>query len=169
MATMTLTPPIGEMHGALTKDGIINRRKKFRDDRGRVICEGKQEAYAIRNPRDFKRTPKTGAELANHTCWCEACRRASQIIQAGQPDGPTEMQLAIRKIEQIPDYYTLEEARALYEEFRLRYKAQLPNVRRKRADAAAPIDPKTGRGKRYAQFPAFVRTMLYYALKSNQE
>ena len=168
MAITTLTPPIGEMHGALTKDGIINRRKKFRDERGRVIYEGKQEAYAIRNPRDFKKTPKTGAELANHTCWSEACRRASQIIQAGQPDGPTEMQLAVRKIEQIPDYYTLEEARALYEEFRLRYKAQLPNTRGKHPDPQAPIDPKTGKGKRYAQFPAFVRTMLYYALKSNQ-
>ena len=168
MATTTLTPPISEMHGALTRNGIINRQKKFRDDRGRVICVGKQEAYAIRNPRDFKKTPKTGAELANHTCWSEACRRASQIMQAGQPDGPTEMQLAIRKIEHIADYYTLDEARALYEEFRLRYKAQLPNTRGKRADSQAPIDPKTGKGKRYAQFPAFVRTMLYYALKSQQ-
>ena len=166
MAITTLTPPIGEMHGALTKKGIINRQKKFRDERGRVIQEGKQEAYAIQHPRDFKKTPKTGAELANHTCWSEACRRAAQIIQAGQEGGPTEMQLAIRRIEQTPDYYTLEEARALFEEFRLRYHAQMPNTRGRHPDPMAPIDPKTGRGKRYAQFPAFVRTMLYYSLKS---
>ena len=105
--------------------------------------------------------PKASLELK-----AEALRRASQIIQAGQEGGPTEMQLAIRRIEQIPDYYTLEEARTLFEEFRFRYSAQLPNTRGKHPDPMAPIDPKTGRGKRYAQFPAFVRTMLYYSLKS---
>ena len=166
MAITTLTPPIGEMHGALTKDGIINRRKKFRDERGRVIHEGKQEAYSIRNPRDFKRTPKTGAELANHTCWCEACRRASQIIQAGQPGGPTEQQLFSRKISQIPDYYTLEEAQTLFVDFRNRFQAQLPNTRGKHPDTQAPIDPKTGQGKRYTQLPAFVRAIIYHALKA---
>ena len=168
MANTTLTPPFGEMHGVLSKKGIINRQKKFRDERGRVVHEGKQEAYAILHPRDFKKTPKTGAELANHSYWSEACRRASQIIQAGQNGGPTKLQLDMRRIEQIPDYYTLEEARGLFEEFSRRYRAQLPNTRGKHPDPLAPIDPKTGRGKRYAQFPAFVRTMLYYSLKSQQ-
>lgn len=107
-----------------------------------------------------------GAELTNHNLWREACRRASQIVQAGQPTGPTEMQLAIRKIEQIPDYYTIEEARVLHEEFRRRYQDQLPNTRGKHPDPQAPIDPKTSMGKRYAQFPAFVRTMIYYSLKA---
>lgn len=166
MAKITLTQPVVEMHGALTKDGIITRQKKYRDERGRVIQEGKQEAYAIQHPRDFKKTPKRGAELANHNLWSEACRRASQIIQAGQPNGPTEMQLAIRKIEQIPDYYTIEEARVLFEEFHKRYQAQLPNTHGKHPDPQAPVDPKTGMGKRYAQFPAFVRTMIYYSLKA---
>ena len=168
MAITHLTPPFGEMHGKLSKQGTINRQKKFRDDRGRVIHEGKQEAYVITRPRDFKTTPKTGAELANHNLWTEACRRASQVLQAGQPDGPTTLQLDIRKIEQIPDYYTLEEGRALFEDLRIRYQAQLPNTRGKRPDPMAPTDPKTGKRKRYAQFPTFVRSMIYYALKAKE-
>ena len=131
-----------------------------------MIQEGKQESYAIQNPRDFKKTPKIGAELANHTCWSEACRRAAQIMQAAQLNGPTEQQLFERRISQIPDYYTLDEARALFEDFRRRYEAQLPNTRGKHPDAQAPIDPHTGKGKQYAQFPAFIRTMLYHQLKS---
>ena len=166
MAQITLNHPVAEIHGSLSKrSNIVNRQKKYRIN-GRVICEGKQETYAIQYPRDFKKNPKTGAELANHTCWSEACRRASQIIQAGQEGGPTKLQLDIRQIDQIPDYYTLEEARALYEQFFHRYCAQIPNTRGKHPDPQAPIDPKTGKGKRYAQFPAFVRTMLYYSLKS---
>ena len=166
MAEIILNQPIAELHGAYTKRGIIHRKKKFRDERGKVISEGKQEAYAIQHPRDFKTHPKTGAELANHTLWSEACRRTSQILQAGQEGGPTELQLAVRKIEHVPDYYTVDEARALYEDFRLRFSAQLPNQRGKRPDSQAPIDPKTGRGKRYSQLPNFIRAMIFHALRS---
>ena len=113
-----------------------------------------------------KKSPKKGAELANHNLWSEACRRAAQILQAAQPDGPTEQQLFERRISQIPDYYTLDEARTLLEEFRRRYEAQLPNTRGKHPDAQAPIDPKTGKGKQYAQFPAFIRAMLYHQLRT---
>lgn len=168
MARVVLSQPVAEIHGAFTKGGeIINRQKKYRDEQGRVVHEGVQESYAIRHPRDFKTNPKTGAELANHTCWTEACRRASQILQAGQEGGPTQLQLAVRKIEQVPDYYSIEDARVLYEDFRLRFRAQLPNVRGKKADAAAPIDPHTGRGKRYAQLPNFIRAILFHQLKGN--
>jgi len=126
MAQITLNQPIAEIHGALSKrSNIVNRQKKYRIN-GRVIHEGKQESYAIQNPRDFKKSPKTGAELANHNLWSEACRRTAQILQAAQPDGPTEQQLFERRISQIPDYYTLEEARMLLEDFRRRYEAQLP-------------------------------------------
>ena len=76
------------------------------------------------------------------------------------------MQLAIRKTEQIPDYYTIEEARILFDEFHKRYQAQLPNTRGKHPDPQVPINQKTGMGKHYAQFPAFVRTMIYYSLKA---
>ena len=166
MAEIKLEHPFAEIHGSIAKNGIVNRQKKYRDDRGRVIHEGKQEAYSITRPRDFKKTPKQGAELANHNLWSEACRRTAQILQASQPDGPTEQQLFERGISQIPDYYTLEESRTLLEDFRRRYEAQIPNTRGKHPDAQAPIDPKTGKGKQYAQFPAFIRAMLYHQLKA---
>ena len=166
MAQITLNYPIAEIHGSLSKgSNIVNRQKKFRIN-GRVIHEGKQESYAIQNPRDFKKSPKKGAELANHNLWSEACRRTAQILQAAQPDGPTEQQLFERRISQIPDYYTLDETRTLLEEFRRRYEAQIPNTRGKHPDAQAPIDPKTGKGKQYAQFPAFIRAMLYQQLRT---
>ena len=167
MAKVTLEHPIAEIHGSLSKHGdIINRQKKFRDDSGRVIHEGKQEAYVITRPRNFKTTPAQGAELANQLCWREACNRTAQLLQAAQIDGPTEQQLFARKINKIPDYYTLEEACALVEDFRQRYQTQLPNTRGKHPDPKAPIDPNTGKGKQYAQFPAFIRAMLYHSLKT---
>ena len=166
MAQITLNYPIAEIHGALSKrSNIVNRQKKFRVN-GRIIHEGKQESYAIQNPRDFKKTPKTGAELANHNLWSEACRRTSQILQAGQPGGPTEQQLFSRKIDKIPDYYTLEEAQSLLSDFRQRFQAQLPNTRGKHPDPQAPLDPTTGQGKRYTQLPNFIRAMLYHQFKS---
>lgn len=170
MARIVLSQPVAEIHGAFTKGGnIINRQKKYRDENGRVVHEGVQESYAISHPRDFKKNPPRGAELANITLWAEACRRASQILQAGQEGGPTERQLAVRMIEQVPEYYTIDEARAMYEDFRLRFQSQLPNTRGKKADAAAPIDPNTGQGKRYSQFPNFIRAILFYRLKQSHQ
>lgn len=170
MARVVLSQPVAEIHGAFTRGGdIINRQKKYRDENGKIVHEGVQEAYAIRHPRDFKKNPPRGAELANITCWQEACRRASQILQAGQEGGPTERQLAVRKIEQIPDYYTIDEARAVYGDFRVRFQAQLPSTRGKHADPEAPIDPNTRRGKRYSQLPNFIRAILFHRLKQSHQ
>ena len=169
MADIKLEYPFSEIHGSIAKNGIVNRQKKYRDDRGRVIHEGKQEAYSITRPRDFKKTPKQGAELANHNIWSEACRRTSQILQAGQPGGPTEQQLFSRKIDKIPDYYTLEEAQSLLSDFRQRFQAQLPNTRGKHPDSQAPLDPTTGQGKRYTQLPNFIRAIIYHTLKSQPQ
>ena len=169
MADVKREYPFAEIHGCIAKNGIVNRQKKYRDDRGRVIHEGKQEAYSITRPRDFKKTPKQGAELANHNIWSEACRRTSQILQAGQPSGPTEQQLFSRKIDKIPDYYTLEEAQSLLSDFRQRFQAQLPNTRGKHPDPQAPLDPTTGQGKRYTQLPNFIRAIIYHTLKSQPQ
>ena len=175
MAGVVLSHPFDEIHGALSKtDDIINRQKKYRDERGRVIMEGKQEAYVMKHPRDFKKNPPQGAELANQTWWLEACRRASQILFVARLDkAPADQQPQLlaneqfhRQFSRIPDYYTLDEARALLADFRARYNAQLPNTRRTHPDPQAPIDPISGTGKRYSQFPAFLRAILYHTLKS---
>ena len=176
MAEAVLSQPFAEIHGSIGKDKIINRQKKYRNDRGRVIHEGKQEVYAVKHPRDFKKNPKKGQELTNFNCWTEACRRAAQILFVARLDkAPEDQQPQILAIEQhcrqlnhIPDYYTLEEARELYARFQVRYNAQLPNTRGKHPDPQAPIDPKTGKGKRYFQFAPFLRAMLHLTLKSHE-
>ncbi len=76
MAEIIYEHPIQEIKGALSKHGVISRRKVFRDERGTVIHEGKTEAYAVRNPRDFEKTPPTGNELAHHNRWKQACQQA---------------------------------------------------------------------------------------------
>ena len=183
MASVTLSHPFDEIHGALNKkDGVINRQKKYRDESGRVFKEGKQEAYVIKNPRNVKKNPPKGAELENQNYWSEACRRASQILFVARLDqlsaniSPQDLanqqetliakERLIRQFNHIPDYYTLEEARTLFVEFKARYRAQLPNTRGTHPDPQAPVDPVSGIGKRYAQFPAFIRAILYHTLKA---
>ena len=165
MAQVNLTHPFREIHGAIERKGIISRQKKYRDDNGRVIFEGKQEAYAVRNPRDFKKNPPQGEELAHHNRWREACQRANQIILSVQEGGLTEQQRLHQQVNHIPVWYTPEEAQTLYASYQARYKAQLPNTRGTHPDPQAPIDRATHRPKRYHQFPAFLRAMLYLELK----
>ncbi len=166
MAGTDLNYPFKEAHGAIEKGGTVHRMKKFRNERGRVIGVGIQESYMIRNPRDWKKMPASEAELANRSRWREACLRTTEILQSAQPDGLTQQQLLHKQVNHIPDYYTPEEAQALYARFHARYLAQLPNMRRKRPDSHAPIDKVTKKPKRYAQFPNFVRAMIYLSLKS---
>ena len=72
MAKVNLTHPFAEIHGSIGKDKIINRQKKYRDERGRVIHEGIQEAYTVKHPRDYKKNPPKGAELTNFNRWTES-------------------------------------------------------------------------------------------------
>lgn len=176
MAILNLEPPIRDIHGAFAQKGIINRQKKYRDEYGRVIHEGRQEAYKVKNPRDWKKTPAQGAELAHQNRWREACLRTTQILQSVQPYGLTEQQLFHKQIHHIPDFYTSEEAQSLYTRYHERYLAQLPGrtyrptpdapARRTKPDPQAPIDPLTKSPKRYIQFPNFIRAMIYLDLKS---
>ena len=167
MARIELEHPFAEIHGTIGKKGIIHRQKKYRDERGRVIFECKKEAYVIKNPRDLKSDPRTEAELANVNNWKEACQRAAQLFQSARPGGPTETELLIRRANHIPDYYTPEEAQTLLASFKERFNAQIPATRGKQPDPMAPLDNQTGAGKRYAQFPAFLRAMLYHEMKNH--
>ena len=121
MAEVKLEIPFTEIHGAIERQGIINRQKKYRDDKGRVIFEGKQEAYSVRNPRNYEKNPPKGAELQHINLFTEAVNRTKAILQDS-------------------------DQRAVWQE---RFNKQLPNTRGKRPDPDAPIDPKTKRQKRY--------------------
>ncbi|MBR1929777.1 MAG: hypothetical protein IJ834_08645 [Paludibacteraceae bacterium] len=53
MAIVNLEVPFAEVHGTLIKHGIIHRQKKYRDEKGRIIHEGKQVkrlSLTCRNP-----------------------------------------------------------------------------------------------------------------------
>ena len=177
MAVAELEYPFAEIRGSIGKDGIVNRKKKYRDDKGRIIHEGKQEAYKIKHPRNFKKNPPSAAEQANMNWWTESCRRVAQInfayklqqLPAEEQEQELNKELYIRQSNHIPDYYSIEDAIALFAEYKKRYNAQLPGIRDTHPDPQAPADPKTGLPKRYAQFPNFLRAILYQQLKSSHQ
>ena len=135
MAKIDFNVAIEGSQGALSKGGMVTRQKIYRDGRGRVIAIGKQEGYFIAHPRNFKRNPMVGKELAHHNLWREVCAQAKAEL-------------------------TNPETRA---EWELRFEAQLWINKGSRPDAQAPIDPATGAPKRYAQLYAFTRAMIYQA------
>ena len=177
MAVAELEFPFAEIRGSIGKDGIVNRKKKYRDDKGRVIFVGKQEAYKIKHPRNFKKNPPSAAEQTNMNWWTESCRRVAQInfayklqqLPAEEQEQELNKELYIRQSNHIPDYYSIEDAIALFADYKKRFNAQLPGIRGTHPDPQAPQDPKTGLPKRYAQFPNFLRAILYQQLKSNQQ
>ena len=186
MAEVKLQIPFDEIHGAIEKHGIISRQKKYRDEKGRIIHEGKQEAYAVSHPRDFKKNPPQGEELKQHNRWREACHRTSQILAAGQPksikgtsqdqdltpeerQAHAEVERVIKLTRHIPDYYTPEEALQLYNDFKARYEKQLPNIRGRHPDPQAPIDPHTHKRKQYKTLNTFIRAIIYQDIKAQNE
>jgi len=136
MAELKLNPILESSKGAYSKDGMISRQKVFRDASGRILAYGKQEGYFIANPRDFKRNPMKGKELAHHNLWREVC--AQTKAQLLDPD-----------------------KRAQWE---TRFNAQLPNRKGAAPDPQAPIDKFTAKPKCYIQLHAFVRAMIYQQL-----
>ena len=145
MAEVIYQDPVKEIKGALAKHGVINRRKLFRDEKGRVIHEGTPEAYRVKHPRDWDKNPPQGEELKKINRFREACRLTKEVLQAANPDSAV----------------TTEE-HARYESYRERYHKQL----KRKADPAAPIDPKTGKPKHYYRLDNFIRAMIYQDLKS---
>ena len=81
MAQAELSPGIESLRGKLAGySGFQARFKKWKDDSGRVIKVGPQEIFKRRS-RDYKRSPRTEAELAQARVWQEVCREASKIIK----------------------------------------------------------------------------------------
>ena len=173
MAILKLKNPIESLQGALTPRGVIHRRKMFRDSNGKIIVKGRQEAYTVENPRDYEANPPKGAELANINCWREAANRAAQLMLMERNGGEIpEMKRRVYEFNHIPIYYTWQQAEPLLRDFHSRFEAQLPtnpnqykspsrSDRRAAASTAVSIPQK-----RYIQFPAFLRAMLYAELKS---
>ena len=164
MATTILEHPVREIHGALERKGIINRMKKYRSEDGRIIHEGVQESYAVRNPRDYKKNPPQGAELAHLNMFRQACWLTKEILDADKPEEtPT-----VSVLSQRPKFLTKEEAQTLLSDYRKRYRAQLPSTRGTRPDPQAPIDKNTHAPKLFFRLDNFIRSMVYQSLKASQ-
>ena len=80
MANVEFNPVVEGTKGALSKSGLITRKKTYRDQRGRIIAYGKQEGYFITNPRSFKHNPMVGKELEHHNLWREVCAQAKEEL-----------------------------------------------------------------------------------------
>jgi len=81
MARAELSPGIDSLRGKLAGwSGMQARFKQWKDDTGHVIKVGPQEVFK-RRTRDYKRSPRTEAELAQAQIWSEVCREASVIIK----------------------------------------------------------------------------------------
>ena len=164
MAKTILEHPVREIHGALERKGIINRMKKYRADDGRIIHEGIQESYAVSHPRDYKKNPPKGAELAHINLFRQACLMTKEILDAEKPEETPVVVI----LPQRPKLLTKEEAQALLAGYRKRYRAQLPSTRGTRPDPQAPIDKNTHAPKRYFRLDNFIRSMTYLTFKAEQ-
>jgi len=164
MAIVNLEVPFRSMQGSLEEKGIIYRKKQYKDDDGRVIHEGRQEAYAVKRPRDYKKNPPQGAELQHLNLFRQATLMTKEIINSVKPeDAQPQVVIAAH---QRPHILTREEAQTLFAEYQVRYKAQLPNTRGTRPDPDAPIDKTTHAPKRYFRLDNFIRSILYHHLAS---
>ena len=84
MANVTYTDPIDHLSGQLQKDGTVHRQKVYRDENGKVLAKGKAEVFLVENPRDFKKKPQSGAELANFNLISQA--RDMAVAERANPD-----------------------------------------------------------------------------------
>lgn len=145
MAKIVYEIPVDNMTGALDSNHkFVQRQKHLHDTSGIEVHTCPTEAYIVANPRDYKRNPPTGAELAHLQHFGEAAKRATALLATLKSDTePTDEQLA-----RLDDY-------------RQRFQAQL----RKHADPQAPLD-RNGKRKRYYRFDNFVRAMIYQEMKN---
>ncbi len=166
MAIVNLEVPFSDISGSLVKQGIINRRKLYRDENGKVVHRGKQEAYAVRHPRDYKKNPPQGEELQSINRFREAHRLTTELIHldrelktAQASDNP---ETAFNAILQDPHK---QEQFTILQSYKVRYKKQLG----KTADPVAPYDRTTHTKKHYYTLNTFIRAMLIYDLKAQNE
>lgn len=153
MAKTNLKNPFKSLHGSLTPGGVIHRKKTYRNSKGEIIAQGKQESYAVENPRDYKLKPATGAELANITAWREAANRTAQLLKMEKLQG--DLPENVRKaylVTNIPIYYTWQQASQILKDYHFNFDSQLEH-------------PDLG-AKRYIHFPSFIRAAIYRSLKA---
>lgn len=143
--------PVENISGAIQKGGPISRQKHYRLPNGQTTGTGKKEFYRLTNPRNFREKPLSLNEANNHELFRQAAMRANEILAAAKPgSNPTPNQLAELNY------------------WQQRFIAQIVTRKGSKPDPDAPIDPKTGKPKRYVLFAAFIRAFIYLQLKKQQ-
>ena len=137
MAKIKHSSDIKEMIGAHSRDGIVERRKVFRDYDGNITKVGRLEAYKP-NPRNFKTSPALIRERANMSQFGAASHFAKELIDSLKFKTPLP-----------PD------KQALLDGYKARFYAQLNGT----PDPIAPID-KDGNRLIYARIDNFIRAVL---------
>ena len=165
MAKTELSSAFENLSGKLNKaDQIIYRQKKYRSATGAVISTASLEAYAVFNPRDYKKNPPKGTELRNIQSFADASRITTLIIRAGKYTREELAAMTDSERQQALEY------RDQFEHFKARFMAQL-----KKPDQQAPILPKTDpqfnpnssrvQRRTYRTLNTFIRAMVLQAIK----
>ena len=156
MSQIEFYAPVKNMHGEFEKGSkIVMRQKKYRAPNGAVLKEGVQESYKIVNPRDYKKNPPKGAELANINSFADSKRISSEIINS---EKITDEELSAMPPEERTK--TLE-LRQQLDDFRKRFYAQF-----KKPDPEAPYEKKPRPGstkllqKQYAKLDNFIQAII---------
>ena len=162
MAIINLQVPFAEIRGTLTKQGIIHRRKNYKDDNGKVIFQGPQEAYAVRHPRDYKKNQPQGEELRNINIFREANRITTQLIRLDKrlraAQASEDPNAALQAILQDPAVAAQAEQLT---DYKTRFRHQI-----RRPDPQAPIDSATRKRKQYHTLNTFIRALTIQTLKA---
>ena len=137
MAKIKHKPHIEEMIGAHSKNGMVERRKLFRDYDGNVTKVGRLEAY-IPHPRNYVANPIMMGERANMTAFGNASHLAQELINALKFKTP------------LPP-----EKQTLLDEYKNRFYAQLKG----KPDVIAPCN-KDGNYTIYARIDNFIRAVI---------
>lgn len=156
MSQIEFYAPVKNMHGEFEKGSkIVMRQKKYRAPNGAVLKEGVQESYKIVNPRDYKKNPPNGAELANINSFADSKRISSEIINS---EKITDDELAAMTPEQREH---VRELRQQLDNYRKRFYAQF-----KKPDPEAPLEKKPRPGsmkllrKQYAKLDNFIQAII---------
>jgi hypothetical protein len=160
MSQVKLESPVAELHGKYSKNGTVFRQKKYRSETGAVLHTCVQEAFVVGAPRDFKKKPPKGAELANMKRFGEAHRRSLALLKAGKL---TADELAALPAEERE---AAEQLRAQLADYKTRFERQLTGA----PDPQAPLLPKSSpdykpgsaklQRRRYYSLPSFMRAII---------
>ena len=89
MAQIEFEFPVSSYAGRVSKKekgSPVMRQKCYRDANGRVVAKAAKEAYVVTTPRDYKKHPMKGTELANVNLF-----RQSVLLAKQERDNPERL------------------------------------------------------------------------------